>query len=96
MICYNKYGDWVRKRFGCKVQKISIDAGFSCPNRDGTIGKGGCIYCNNATFNPGYCTDTAGRVSQEYLKKIVLIFLPIILRLSYWQVSLFSQENIRR
>ena len=65
MICYNKYGDWVRKRFGCKVQKISIDAGFSCPNRDGTIGKGGCIYCNNATFNPGYCTDTAGRVSQE-------------------------------
>lgn len=65
MICYNKYGDWVRKRFGCKVQKISIDAGFSCPNRDGTIGKGGCIYCNNATFNPEYCTDTAGRVSQE-------------------------------
>jgi len=65
MICYNKYGDWVRKRFGCKVQKISIDAGFSCPNRDGTIGKGGCIYCNNATFNPGYCTDTAGRVYQE-------------------------------
>lgn len=65
MICYNKYGDWVRKRFGCKVQKISIDAGFSCPNRDGTIGRGGCIYCNNATFNPGYCTDTAGRVSQE-------------------------------
>ena len=65
MICYNKYGDWVRKRFGCKVQKISIDAGFSCPNRDGTIGKGGCVYCNNATFNPEYCTDTAGRISQE-------------------------------
>ena len=65
MICYNKYGDWVRKRTGCKVQKISIDAGFSCPNRDGTIGRGGCIYCNNATFNPEYCTDTAGRVSQE-------------------------------
>ncbi len=65
MICYNKYGDWVRKRFGCKVQKISIDAGFSCPNRDGTIGKGGCIYCNNATFNPEYCIDTAGRISQE-------------------------------
>ena len=64
MICYNKYGDWVRKRFGCKVQKISIDAGFSCPNRDGTIGRGGCIYCNNATFNPEYCTDTAGRISQ--------------------------------
>lgn len=65
MICYNNYGSWIKKCFGCKVQKISIDAGFSCPNRDGKIGKGGCIYCNNATFNPEYCTDTAGRVSQS-------------------------------
>jgi radical SAM protein (TIGR01212 family) len=70
MICYNKYVDWVRKRIGCKVQKISIDAGFSCPNRDGTIGRGGCIYCNNATFNPEYCTDTAGRVSPEERLKL--------------------------
>ena len=65
MICYNNYGSWIKKRFGCKVQKISIDAGFSCPNRDGKIGRGGCVYCNNATFNPEYCTDTAGRVSQS-------------------------------
>lgn len=65
MICYKSYGAWMKYRFGCKVQKISIDAGFSCPNRDGKIGRGGCIYCNNATFNPDYCTNTAGRVSQE-------------------------------
>lgn len=65
MICYKSYGAWMKNRFGCKVQKISIDAGFSCPNRDGKIGRGGCIYCNNATFNPDYCTNTAGRVSQE-------------------------------
>lgn len=65
MISYKSYGAWMKNRFGCKVQKISIDAGFSCPNRDGKIGRGGCIYCNNATFNPDYCTNTAGRVSQE-------------------------------
>lgn len=65
MICYKSYGAWMKNRFGCKVQKISIDAGFSCPNRDGKIGRGGCIYCNNSTFNPDYCTNTAGRVSQE-------------------------------
>ncbi len=41
---------------GIKVQKLSIDAGFTCPNRDGSIGSGGCIYCNNASFTPGYCS----------------------------------------
>lgn len=41
---------------GMKVQKLSIDAGFTCPNRDGSIGTGGCIYCNNASFTPAYCT----------------------------------------
>lgn len=40
---------------GEKVQKISVNAGFSCPNRDGTIGRGGCIYCDNTSFTPGYC-----------------------------------------
>ena len=38
-----------------KVQKISLNAGFTCPNRDGTVGTGGCTYCNNQTFNPAYC-----------------------------------------
>ncbi len=42
---------------GFKVQKISVNAGFGCPNRDGTIGVGGCIYCNNASFSPGYCME---------------------------------------
>lgn len=41
---------------GVKVQKLSIDAGFTCPNRDGSIGVGGCIYCNNASFTPRYCS----------------------------------------
>ncbi len=65
MKLYNDYGNWIRNKFGYRVQKISIDAGFSCPNRDGSIGKGGCIYCNNASFSPYYCSDTANRQSQE-------------------------------
>jgi len=53
---YNDFGSWIRKQFpDYRVQKISIDAGFSCPNRDGRISSGGCIYCDNRTFNPSYC-----------------------------------------
>ncbi|MBR1409583.1 MAG: TIGR01212 family radical SAM protein [Prevotella sp.] len=52
---YNDYGTWIRSRFPYRVQKISIDAGFSCPNRDGRISTGGCTYCDNRTFNPSYC-----------------------------------------
>lgn len=52
---YHDFGSWIRSQFPFRVQKISIDAGFSCPNRDGTIGRGGCIYCDNRTFNPSYC-----------------------------------------
>ena len=53
---YNDYANWVGRHFACKIQKISVDAGFSCPNRDGSKGKGGCIFCDNRTFNPAYCT----------------------------------------
>jgi len=53
---YNDFGTWIRKQFpDYRVQKISIDAGFSCPNRDGRISSGGCTYCDNRTFNPSYC-----------------------------------------
>ena len=52
---YNDYGTWIRRQFPFRVQKISIDAGFTCPNRDGRISTGGCIYCDNRTFNPEYC-----------------------------------------
>ena len=52
---YHDYGTWIRHRFPFRVQKISVDAGFTCPNRDGRISTGGCIYCDNRTFNPAYC-----------------------------------------
>jgi hypothetical protein len=53
---YNSYADWFSTLFGRRVQKVSINAGFTCPNRDGTLGSGGCTYCNNEAFIPAYCT----------------------------------------
>ncbi len=53
---YNSYADWFSTLFGKRVQKVSVNAGFTCPNRDGTLGSGGCTYCNNEAFIPAYCT----------------------------------------
>ncbi len=52
---YNDYGSYIRRMFGGRVQKLSVNAGFTCPNRDGSKGRGGCTYCNNKTFRPDYC-----------------------------------------
>lgn len=52
---YNDFSAYLSAHFPYKVQKISLNAGFTCPNRDGTVGYGGCTYCNNQTFNPAYC-----------------------------------------
>jgi uncharacterized protein len=52
---YRDFASWIAQFFDFKVQKISIDAGFSCPNRDGTVSRGGCTFCDNRTFNPSYC-----------------------------------------
>jgi len=53
---YRTYSDFLQETFpDGKVQKVAIDAGCSCPNRDGTKGVGGCSYCNNRTFSPEYC-----------------------------------------
>jgi len=52
---YNDFPTYFRNKFSERVQKVSVDAGFTCPNRDGTKGKGGCTYCNNKTFKPTYC-----------------------------------------
>lgn len=55
---FNSFGAYLKKRFGSIVHKVNIDAGFTCPNRDGTVGVGGCIYCNNDSFRPGSCKPT--------------------------------------
>ena len=61
---YNDYGSWIRSQFSFRVQKISIDGGFSCPNRDGTVSAGGCTFCDNRTFNPSYC-DPAKSIREQ-------------------------------
>lgn len=61
---YNDFGTWIRKRYPFRLQKLSVDAGFTCPNRDGRIGTGGCIYCDNRTFNPAYCSKEK-RITQQ-------------------------------
>lgn len=53
---YNSAVGRYRRLYGGRLQKLVIDAGFSCPNRDGTVGRGGCTYCDNAAFHPGYST----------------------------------------
>jgi len=53
---YKDFADFLSEHFQCKMQKLTVNAGFTCPNRDGTKGWGGCTYCNNQTFNPDYCS----------------------------------------
>ncbi|MCK4288458.1 MAG: TIGR01212 family radical SAM protein [Bacteroidales bacterium] len=66
---FNAYSNYILKEFGERVQKLSIDAGFTCPNRDGTVGTGGCTYCNNNAFNPSYCTPSKS-ISQQIIEGI--------------------------
>lgn len=53
---FNSYKRFLQEKFGTRVQKLTLDAGFTCPNRDGSVGIGGCSYCLNDAFNPSYCT----------------------------------------
>lgn len=55
---YRDYPAYFKTLFQERVQKLSVDGGFTCPNRDGSKGKGGCTFCNNRSFNPGYCRAT--------------------------------------
>jgi radical SAM protein (TIGR01212 family) len=71
---YNAYSNFLKQMFGCRVHKVSIDMGFTCPNRDGTIAQGGCVYCNNDTFVPPYARPRFSMQDQiengmRYLKK---------------------------
>lgn len=61
---YNDYSGYIKKRYGKRIQKISINTGFSCPNKTGEKGVGGCIYCNNNTFKPFYCEPEKSVIQQ--------------------------------
>lgn len=83
---YNDFSTFLREHFGCKVQKIGLDGGFSCPNRDGTIGRGGCTYCNNRTFSPAYCN--RNKSIAEQMREGIAFFAhkyPAMRYLAYFQ-----------
>lgn len=61
---YNDFPTFFKILFNERVQKLSIDGGFTCPNRDGSKGTGGCTYCNNKSFNPDYCRAVNGITRQ--------------------------------
>jgi uncharacterized protein len=69
---FNDFSNHFRKLFDERVQKVSVNAGFTCPNRDGTKGLGGCSYCNNMTFQPSYCNIDNSVANQ--LQKGILFF----------------------
>ena len=53
---FNSYSRYTREQFGARVQKIAVSSGLTCPNRDGTVGTGGCTFCLNEAFSPSYST----------------------------------------
>jgi radical SAM protein (TIGR01212 family) len=61
---FHSLADQNKQRFGSRIQKVSVDAGFTCPNRDGSKGTGGCTFCNNNGFSPSYCHDAPSITSQ--------------------------------
>lgn len=92
---YNDLSGFLAMHFPCKVQKISINAGFTCPNRDGSVGYGGCTYCNNQTFNPAYC-HTGKSVAQqlEEGKRFFVRKYPEMKYLAYFQAYTNTYDSI--
>lgn len=82
---YQEFGHWIKRQLGCKCQKISINAGFTCPNRDGRLGTGGCTFCNNQTFNPEYCTGKSVTEQLEEGKHFFRHKYPDMRYLAYFQ-----------
>lgn len=83
---YYDFAEFLAKHFSYKVQKISINAGFTCPNRDGNKGIGGCTYCNNQTFNPDYCKPIMSVTDQlEQGKQFFARKYPQMKYLAYFQ-----------
>ena len=94
---YNDYGSFLQKYFAGKVQKISINGGFTCPNRDGSVGRGGCTFCNNQTFNPEYCRTELSVTEQ--LQEGIRFFgrkYPNMRYLAYFQAYTSTYDNIDR
>jgi radical SAM protein (TIGR01212 family) len=94
---YRDFSQFLAGLFPCKMQKIAVNAGFSCPNRDGTKGRGGCTYCNNQTFNPAYCAPVLDVTQQlEEGKKFFGKKYPDMRYLAYFQAYTNTHGDISR
>lgn len=94
---YTEYGPWLQEQLGTKVQKISVNAGFTCPNRDGTVGYGGCTFCNNQTFNPEYCQPQKSITQQlEEGKRFFARKYPHMKYLAYFQAYTNTYGELER
>lgn len=82
---YRDYADFLGERFEGKVQKLPVDAGFTCPNRDGTLGHGGCVYCNNRSFSPLEGKGKSIREQLEEGKRFFIRKYPAMKYLAYFQ-----------
>jgi uncharacterized protein len=95
---YNAYSDYFRNIYGSRIQKVSIDAGFTCPNRDGTKGTGGCTYCNNDAFNPSYClpSKTVTQQIEEGIEFHKWRYRRSVLHLAYFQAYSNTYASLDR
>ena len=94
---YKDYADFLACYFDGKVQKLSIDAGLSCPNRDGTLGTGGCSYCINRSFSPDYCRQIDSISDQvEAGKKFFSRKYPNMRYLAYFQAYTGTHASLEK
>lgn len=94
---YRDYSDFLALRFKCKMQKLTVNAGFTCPNRDGSKGTGGCTYCNNRTFNPNFASRQLSVARQlEEGKRFFARKYPEMRYLAYFQAYTNTYGDIDR
>ncbi len=97
MACKLTYGEWLKEQLGVKAQKITLNAGFTCPNRDGKVGRGGCTYCNNQSFNPAYSATPLSVTQQlEEGKAFFSRKYPDMKYLAYFQAYTNTYDTVDR
>ncbi len=95
---FNSWTTYTKKKYGVRLQKVSLNAGFTCPNRDGTIAHDGCIYCNNKGFSPSYC-DSTKPIKEQLDEGIVFLkkrYKKNIKFIAYFQAFTNTYDSIEK
>ncbi len=90
----NTFGQWLLRRYGERVHKLALNVGFTCPNRDGSIGRGGCTFCNNASFNPQGRSRPAIAAQIEAGRRVVRKRTGARLYLAYFQAYTNTYDDV--